>query len=153
MEEAMDGNARKRPRKRHGWPVDPTLPARQLARQRCHQRHTHEARPRKSEASLRAGQLRATTRWRTAAEMGGALMVELQQLELLKQEHARLEEAKEESDQAREELEWRVEELETSQQQLQALLKERDAEQGGAPKRGPRCHSALPSAAIRRDTP
>ena len=89
----------------------------------------------------------------TAAEMGGALMVELQQLELLKQEHARLEEAKEESDQAREELEWRVEELETSQQQLQALLKERDAEQGGAPKIGRRCHSALPSAAIRREAP
>ena len=46
-----------------------------------------------------------------AAEMGQALMVELQQLELLRQEYAQLEEQKEELEASVEENEWRIEEL------------------------------------------
>jgi hypothetical protein len=47
-----------------------------------------------------------------AAEMGQALMAELQQMELLKQDNAQLQEQKEEWEAAQEEHEWRIEELE-----------------------------------------
>ena len=47
-----------------------------------------------------------------AAELGQALMVELQQMELLKQDNAQLQEQKEEWEASQEEHEWRIEELE-----------------------------------------
>jgi tRNA U34 5-carboxymethylaminomethyl modifying GTPase MnmE/TrmE len=47
-----------------------------------------------------------------AAEMGQALMAELQQMELLKQDNAQLQEQKEEWEATQEEHEWRIEELE-----------------------------------------
>ena len=47
------------------------------------------------------------TQLTTAVEMGQALMVECQQMDALKQEVNRLEDAKDEWDQLREEFEWR----------------------------------------------
>ena len=63
-----------------------------------------------------------------AAEMGQALMVELQQMELLKQDNATLQEQKEEWEAAQEEHEWRIEELEEGQQQLEQTLEDQTAE-------------------------
>ena len=63
-----------------------------------------------------------------AAEMGQALMAELQQMELLKQDNAQLQEQKEEWEATQEEHEWRIEELEDAQAQLQETVEDQQSQ-------------------------
>ena len=88
-----------------------------------------------------------------AAEMGQALMVELQQLELLRQEYAQLEEQKEELEASVEENEWRIEELEEGQARLQETVEEQDAALRQAETRAEDQSKAIAQLQLREGAP